>query len=60
LSVGSFISVEKKKKKKKKRKNLKNVNFIFYDVLVYFMNIAFSFNILEIVMEKYFKRKLDE
>ena len=31
----SFISVEKQKEK------LKNVNFIFYDVLVYFMNIVF-------------------
>ena len=31
----NFISVENK------RKNLKNVNFIFYDVLVYFINIIF-------------------
>jgi hypothetical protein len=40
----SFISVQKQKEKLKK-----NVNFIFYDVLVYCMN---SFNIFEIVMEK--------
>ena len=31
----SFISIEKQKEK------LKNVNFIFYNVLVYFMNIVF-------------------
>jgi hypothetical protein len=51
----SFINV-----KKNKRKNLKNVNFIFYDVLVLFYKHCFSFNIFETVIEKYFKIKSDE
>jgi hypothetical protein len=52
----SLINVEKQKEKLKK----KNVNFIFYDVLVLFYEHCFSFNIFEIVMEKYFKRKSDK
>ena len=43
-----------------KKLKKKNVKFIIYDRLVLFYEHCFSFNIFEIVIEKYFKRKSDE